>query len=443
MGPPRSGAPPPPPCILPQVGPADVWELSENRRSGAAFRDFAISPPPKFGFRSREASVLAESRGPLARLAATMAERLRYAFIVDWFDTHACVTWKYQLMYNVGDGTIEMYDLKNRRTFLKRCKYPDVKPENLYLGSIITVYSRQLTITEYADQFTKEQVEKKQKTLAMVKPEAVQHLGKIVNAIVRSGFLISNMKMCQLSRAEAAEFYAVHEGKPFYPTLIDYMTSGRIVAMELVAEDAIQKWRTLLGPTDVEVAKTDAPNSIRAHFGTDKTQNAAHGSDAPETAAAETAFFFGRSVGKCAVLKGSTCCIIKPHAVKAGYAGLIIDRITERFHVTALQMFNLERGDAQEFHEVYKGVIPEYSAMVDELTSGPFIALEVTDPDGEECVEPLRALCGPTDPEIAKVLRGGSLRAMYGSDKVKNAVHCTDLPEDGELEVNYFFNLLA
>lgn len=80
--------------------------------------------------------------------------------------------------------------------------------------------------------------------------------------------------------------------------------------------------------------------------------------------------------------------------------------------------------------------------MVDELSAGPFVAFEVMDPDGADPCEPFREMCGPADPEIGKVLRPASLRAQYGLTKVSNAVHCTDLPEDGALEVNYFFDIL-
>jgi nucleoside-diphosphate kinase len=102
------------------------------------------------------------------------------------------------------------------------------------------------------------------------------------------------MRMCALSRAEAEEFYGVHAGKPFFERLVDFMSSGRIVAMELVAEDAIATWRALIGPTDSNTARATAPDSLRAAFGTDNTRNACHGSDAPDTAAAEAAFFFGK-----------------------------------------------------------------------------------------------------------------------------------------------------
>ena len=106
-----------------------------------------------------------------------------------------------------------------------------------------------------------------------------------------------------------------------------------------------------------------------------------------------------------------------------------------------MELFRLDRSNAGEFFEVYKGVVPEYNSMVDELTSGAFIAIEISS-EGGNPVESLREFCGPADPEIARVLRPRSLRAQFGVNKVQNAIHCTDLPEDGELESNYFFNIL-
>lgn len=367
----------------------------------------------------------------------------RYAFIVDWLDPQAQIVFKYQLMYYTVDGSLEMYDIKNRRVFLKRCVYPSVSVEHLYVGSIITIYSRQLNIVEYADEYTHQAMEKQRaKTLGLIKPDGMKNMGKIIHAIYRSGFLINKLKIVQLSPAEAQQFYSCHKGKPFYDKLCSFMSSGPICAMELVAEDGIAKWRTLLGPTNTADAKAQAPNSLRAHFGTDGTMNACHGSDAPDTAAQELNFFFN-SPRKCFSGKGgSTLCIIKPHAVLAGHAGMIIDAVQKKYKITGAEMFVISRPNAMEFYEIYKGVCAEYTSMVEQLCEEKFIALEVSDPDGENPVDAFRELCGPPDPEIARVLRPDTIRAQFGTDKVKNAVHCTDLAEDGQLEVTYFFDLL-
>lgn len=95
----------------------------------------------------------------------------------------------------------------------------------------------------------------------------------------------SKLRMCHLSKAEACAFYEVHQGKPFFEKLTTFISSGKIVAMELVTGNAIAKWRQLIGPTNSDTARSEAPDSLRAKFGTDGTQNACHGSDAPDTAA--------------------------------------------------------------------------------------------------------------------------------------------------------------
>jgi nucleoside-diphosphate kinase len=103
----------------------------------------------------------------------------------------------------------------------------------------------------------------------LIKPDAFKHMGKIVNAILASGFRIHNMRVCQLTKQEAEAFYSVHRGKPFFEKLTDFMSSGRICALELVSAQAIRKWRDLIGPTDSNKARQESPNSLRAHFGTD------------------------------------------------------------------------------------------------------------------------------------------------------------------------------
>jgi nucleoside-diphosphate kinase len=109
------------------------------------------------------------------------------------------------------------------------------------------------------------------------------------------------------------------------------------------------------------------------------------------------------------------------------------------FEISAMEMFYLSRPVIEEFYDVYKGVLPEYLPLIEHMSNGPSIALEIRQ---ENAVSSFREFVGPHDPEIAKHLRENTLRARFGHDKVKNAVHCTDLPEDGVLECEYFFNIL-
>lgn len=130
-----------------------------------------------------------------------------------------------------------------------------------------------------------------EQTFAIIKPDAVaaKNSGAIIQMIEAAGFTIRNMKKVTLTRPQAEGFYHVHAGRGFFGELVDFMTSGPVVTLILEADGAIQKWRDLMGPTDATKA---GPDTVRGRFGTDIGQNAAHGSDAPETAAFETSYFF-------------------------------------------------------------------------------------------------------------------------------------------------------
>jgi nucleoside-diphosphate kinase len=130
-----------------------------------------------------------------------------------------------------------------------------------------------------------------QQTLAIIKPDAVaaRHAGQIIQRIEEAGFQIRAMRMLHLSQREAEGFYAVHRERPFFGSLTKFMASGPVVVLALEAPDAIAKWRTLMGATDP--ARADA-GTLRKTFGKSIETNATHGSDAPETAGFELAYFF-------------------------------------------------------------------------------------------------------------------------------------------------------
>lgn len=128
-------------------------------------------------------------------------------------------------------------------------------------------------------------------TFAMLKPDAVSggKSGAILAQIERQGFTIRAMRMVRLTRVEAEAFYAVHRERPFYGELVDFMSSGPVVALALEAADAVAAWRTAIGATDPAEA---AEGTIRRLFAESKGKNAVHGSDSDENAAREIAFFF-------------------------------------------------------------------------------------------------------------------------------------------------------
>lgn len=133
--------------------------------------------------------------------------------------------------------------------------------------------------------------------------------------------------MSKFTKQTSEVFYGEHIGKPFFPELQAFMTSDVSVGMELVKTGAVLGWRNFIGPTNTAKAKQEAPGSIRALFGTDGTKNAVHGSDAVTSSARENGFFFGGAMKTTAVLNNCSLCIIKPHIVKEGVLGQVIDMI--------------------------------------------------------------------------------------------------------------------
>jgi nucleoside-diphosphate kinase len=131
-----------------------------------------------------------------------------------------------------------------------------------------------------------------EQTLSIIKPDGVQKnlIGEIISRFEKAGLEIVAARMMHLTQEQAQGFYAVHKERPFYNDLVRYMTSGPVVVQVLQGEDAIAKNREIMGATNPADA---APGTLRADFANSIEENVVHGSDAPETAATEIAFFFG------------------------------------------------------------------------------------------------------------------------------------------------------
>ncbi|XP_024943941.1 nucleoside diphosphate kinase 7 isoform X2 [Cephus cinctus] len=322
----------------------------------------------------------------------------RNVFEAEWFDNVASVLRKFYLYYYPADNTVELFDVKTKKTFLRRSKCEGLEAKDLYIGGVVKIFSRCMKITDFGDSATR---------------------SKLASTMQRF--------------------------------ILDYMISGPIVALELIGENCIKKWRELIGAETSSVSVESGKTSLRARYGQDSIHNSLHGSDSEEAAEREINFFFSQPKSRrkgpknTAVYKNCTCCVIKPHAVQARLIGDIINDIQqEGYKISAVQQFYIDPTNAEEFLEVYKGVLPDYNAMVAELQSGPCVAMEITHADESiNVLTEFRKLCGPMDPEIARQLRPHTLRAKYGKTKIQNAVHCSDIPEDGLLEVEYFFKILA
>ena len=130
-----------------------------------------------------------------------------------------------------------------------------------------------------------------ERTLSIIKPDGVAggHAGEVIKRLEQNNFTITAMKMLHLTKSQAQGFYAVHRERPFFESLTDFMVSGPIVVMILEGENAIGRYRELMGATDYKEA---AQGTIRKDFATDIEKNVVHGSDGPETAAFEIGYFF-------------------------------------------------------------------------------------------------------------------------------------------------------
>ena len=361
-----------------------------------------------------------------------------YSFLVEWFDSAASLARKFTLTYFPSDATLELFDLRLHRTFLKRCAYPTVPLSSLYIGGQVTIYARTLRVIGYGDESTRARLDSDHSTaLALIKPSATPYAGAFLQAVHSAGMRVGRLRMLRLTPAQAQQFYGDAHLSPRAADL----ASGRSLAVEVVGKGAHTQIPALLA--SLHPGSTIPPASV-------------HTSTGDRSAADELAFLFAlpppATYQRCALL------LLKPHLLVSGRAGEALQAVQAQFAVTAMQSFHLTREAAEEFFEVYKGVVGEWAGWVEELSSGQCIAVEVTAREGEEekeggglgagagagvgVADRLRALAGPYDPDIARHLRKASLRALYGVNRVKNAVHVTDLAEDGPLESEFFFNLL-
>ncbi|KAJ8924113.1 hypothetical protein NQ315_006895 [Exocentrus adspersus] len=375
----------------------------------------------------------------------------KLSFLGEWFDYDSCYHKKFIVSFYPSDNTLDIFDRELNRMYLKRTKMDDLSINDLFVGNKLRIYGRQITLTDYGDCRTQKFIGKtKQSTLAILKPNVVDKLGEIITQILHRKFYISKLRMCKLSRKEALDLFEHKKGDSTLPFVLENIVSGRCVALELVGDAALTRWKEVMGPPDPQEARKTAPDTLIALYGLESpASNGFHGSDTPEDAAKELNFFFPKTPERLppeapVVLKNTTCCVIKPHAIKEGKMGYIMSFITDsHFKITAAQLVYLSNANADEFLEVYKGVVSDYHALLLSFLDGPCIALEIAGKNDEMNVhEEFRKFVGPSDPDIARQIRPNTLRANFGCDKYRNAVHCTDLPEDTELELEYMFKVL-
>ena len=323
-------------------------------------------------------------------------EAEKYGFVVDWYDRQADLIREYTLTYFVRAGNlsneISMFDPKARRNFLKRAPYPSVRLDDLTIGSTVTVHARQLTVKGYTDLATKEKLSAQRGSILVVtKPDAYSIVGNIISCAYLSGLSVSRLRMVD--------------------------ENGPTVAIELIGNNVQDTWNKASNGMFQEGIHYDVSTGDSKGYFTDR-----------------------RRYPTTATFDNCTLCVIRPTAIRNGKAGEIINEILNGgYEVSAMQMIHFNRAEAAELFEVYKGVLPYYSDILDEMTIAPSIALEVR---AEGVIERMRNLAGPHDVELAQHIRPQTLRARYGSTNAANGVHVTDLAEDGTEECRYVFEIL-
>jgi nucleoside-diphosphate kinase len=224
----------------------------------------------------------------------------RYTFVVEYEDPQANITRQYQLLYYLSDMTIEMYDTKNRRMFLKRCAYPSLMVEDLFLGATVVVYSRQLKVVEYGDEFTRKAFQQKSESaLGIIAPEGYERMGDVIKRVNKAGMRIMDMNMVQLNAQEVSDFFSHLRGQAEYRSMVSALSAYPVVLLHMVGEssggiESLASINGLLtfpgrGPVDIFFG----PNATAK-----KRNNAA--------------------------LSNCTLCLIKPHVIHTGNGGDII-----------------------------------------------------------------------------------------------------------------------
>lgn len=329
-----------------------------------------------------------------------------------------------------------------------------------------------------------------QRTFALIKPDAVAKgsVPQILSSITDANLVIVSMKVLSMTEAAVEGFYREHYGKPFFPNLKRLMTSGPAVALILESTDAVLRWRATMGPTNTEKAKAEAPESIRARFGTDGTKNAVHGSDSEKSAIREMQFWMDPSgqgakcesgvISSTGVIRlnvkvgpedGSmstvdnlgplpsistesattikelrpllpledTFAMIKPVTADSHAEEILAVVAGQGFEVVQQLRTSLSLAQAELFYAEHRGK-EFFGRLTEYMSSGPAIALHLR---RAVAITGWRNVLGPTNLEKAKATRPDSVRALFGIDGTRNACHGSDSPASAQRELSFFFSV--
>jgi len=303
---------------------------------------------------------------------------------------------------------ITLYTYKEQNPDSLRAKYGTTKITN----GLHAADSKEAAAREMAFFFPDEgDVER---TIALIRPGVLEEFGEeIVDAIRNAGFVIADRRAITLTREQAEGFYSKHKGEAYFEPLINIMTGGICHAFLLCTENAVSRWRDLLGPVIIdEETKEKSPDSFRVKFQTSSSVNSLHGSSSHAELGRDIACFFPEHADSV------TFGVVKPDAYHQK------DEIVDYLKQSGLDVrFGKELEISEDVvRSIYKHQenADHFPALLDHLTDKPSYCFLISGPDA---INTLRAKVGPMNPEEALEEQPDSIRAKFGTDTLKNAIH--------------------
>ncbi|XP_078030573.1 thioredoxin domain-containing protein 6 isoform X1 [Epinephelus lanceolatus] len=270
--------------------------------------------------------------------------------------------------------------------------------------------------------------ERVERTLALIRPDvAKENREEILAHIHKSGFTVALQREVMLTEEQVRQFYSQHAEQDYFPALLQNMTSGPVLALALARTGAVGHWKNILGPSDVNKAKEESPECLRAQFAVEnEPMGLLHGSENHEEAEREINFFFP---------KQQTLAVIKPDALEEHKDKIMEEISSGGFCVTQLKETVLSKEMAEEFYKEHREK-PFFNQLVEFMCRGPCLMLVLTK---ENAVEEWRAMMGPADPDQAKETSPNSLRARFASNILHNSVHGSSNEQHAEEKIRFIF----
>jgi nucleoside-diphosphate kinase len=338
-------------------------------------------------------------------------------FVVEWFDPQPQLKKQFLLKYSVEENMVEMFDIKHRRLFLRKSPCPPhLHVSDFFIGSKVLLYSRELEVVDANDQITKDYLNQFSTDLFFLFPAFVAQTSNWgdVCQVLFPHTRIAAMKSVALSREEASAVSEISSIPPAHLQDTPVLLGHLILSSETASVEELASRTQALSP---DVFLTPLCPPILEHL-------------------------LQPAKRTCETLDACTCCLVLPHMLvdNLNTGTLLSEILGQGYDISAIKLVQFGQASAEEFLEVYQGVIPFFREKVTSLVQGPTLALEIRAQDAVSTFR--RFTAGPWEVGMAKELAPRSIRGRYGLDNVLSAIHCTDLEEDGVAECEYAFRFL-